>query len=158
MVRRAAALALAMSLGLSGAARAGIYTDDLSKCLVKATTEADRLDLIIWIYGAMSVHPAVKSLSTITDAQRDASNHKAGDLLQRLLLQDCHAQTVDAIRYEGSGALQASFSVLGQVAMVGLMQDKTVLGDIQGIVKYVDNDKFAALGREANPAAAAAKK
>jgi hypothetical protein len=154
----AAAAALAGSLSLAGAAQAGIYTDDLSKCLVKSTTSADRLDLIVWIFDAISSHPAVSSMTTITQAQREGIDKKAAQLLTRLLLEDCRAQTVDAVKYESSGAIQQSFGVLGEVAMSGLMSDATVAKNIGGIAQYVDEDKFKTLMTDAGQIQAPAKK
>ncbi len=158
MRKIAAVLGLILTFGLAEAAHAGIYTDDLSKCLVKSTSEADRTDLILWIYAAMSDHPAVRGLSNVSPAQHDAANRKTGALMERLLLVDCRTQTVEAMRYEGSTAIQGSFSVLGQVAMVGLMQDKAVAGDVGGITKFIDESKFAALAADVGGPAAAVKK
>ena len=160
MLRSAAvASALVISRASASAAHAGIYTDDLSKCLVKSTSETDRTALIVWIFAAMADHPAVKSLATVSPAQHDVANQQAGVLLERLLLTDCRSQTVDAMRYEGSTALQGSFGVLGQVAMAGLMQNKAVADDIAGIAKSVDVSKFASLLTDVGgPAAAASKK
>jgi hypothetical protein len=151
-------LAIALSGGVSGAARAGIYTDDLSKCLVKATSAADRTSFIVWIYELLSAHPAVSSLSKVTDADRAAANKAAAGLMQRLLLEDCRAQTVDAMKYEGSGALQQSFSVLGQVAMSGLTQDPAVAKNMMDMVGDIDMSKFQALGKEAGVLQAPPKK
>jgi hypothetical protein len=145
MKRLAAIAGASVTLAFAGTAHAGIYSDDLAKCLVKSTSEADRTDLILWIYEAMSDHPAVKSMSNVTPSQREAIGRRAAELLERLLLTDCRSQTVDAMRYEGATALQSSFSVLGQVAMVGLMQDKAVAADMGAISKFIDASKFAAL-------------
>jgi hypothetical protein len=152
------AIGLGLTLGLTGAARAGIYTDDLSKCLVKATTQADRVELMTWIFEAMSAHPAVRSLSTVTDAQREVANRRAAGLMQRLLTEDCRPQTVDAVRYESMGAIQQSFMVLGQVAMGGLMQDPTVAQNMQKLGTYLDGGKFAALAKDAGIAGPPAPK
>src|SRR5512141_1959316 len=119
MFRRVAAAVCALGLGTAGAAQAGIYTDDLSKCLVKATTDTDRAALMEWLFSAISAHPSVKSMVSVTPAQREATNRKAAGLLQRLLTEDCRSQTVDAVKYESMGAIQQSFGVLGQVAMSG---------------------------------------
>jgi hypothetical protein len=139
------AMGLVLALGLSGAARAGAYADTLSACLVKASTPADRAALMTWLFISMSAHPSVKGLTNITDAQRDEANKRAALLLQRWLTEDCRSQTVDAIKNEGIGALQQAFTGVGQVAMTGLMQDPAVSGQLQGMTKYLDIQKFTAL-------------
>jgi len=154
----AATAALGLSLALAGHANAGIYTDDMSKCLVKATTPADRTDLMTWVFSAMTSHPAISSMSNVTPAQRDAHDKRAAELFTRLLTVDCRSQTVDAIKYEGAGAIQQSFSVLGQVAMAGLMGDPTVTANIANLAKHFDEDKFKALMTDAGQPQAPAKK
>ncbi len=138
-------MAFACSLAIGGAARAGIYTDDLSKCLVKATTDADRLDLMVWIFDALASHPAVSSRVTITPAQREDSDRRAAKLLTRLLVEDCRSQTIDGVKYEGASAIQQSFTVLGQVAVGGLTSDPSVSKNIAGMAQYMDQEKFKKL-------------
>ena len=142
-------LGAAILLGSAGAAHAGIYTDELSKCLVKSTSAADRIDLVVWIFDAISAHPAVSALSSVTPAHREATGVKAAQLLTRLLLQDCRSQTVEGVKYEGGVAIQQSFSVLGQVAMAGLMSDPAVSKSIAAVATHLDQDKLKALMVEA---------
>src|SRR5579872_3179588 len=95
----------------SSSALSGIYTDDLSRCLVSSTSAQDKTMLVQWIFSMLTLNAAVAPLSTVTPEQRDGFNQKAGDLSQRLMLVDCRKQTVEAIKYEGVGAIQASFEV-----------------------------------------------
>jgi hypothetical protein len=68
-------VALILLAGLPGpVAQAGVYTDDLSQCLVKSSNGADRLVLVQWIFSALSLHPAVQPLASVTSEQRDAFN------------------------------------------------------------------------------------
>jgi hypothetical protein len=159
MRRLFAALGLVVTVGATApAAQAGVYTDDLSKCLVKSANPADQQALILWIFAAMSAHPAVKPYTKVTDAQLQASNKQAGELMQRLLTIDCRPEAVAAIKYEGESAFTAAFSVLGQVAMRGLMADPSVTTAVGGISAGIDNAKLEALGREAGiPTPPAAK-
>lgn len=113
MFRRFAAAAFAISLGAAGAAQAGIYGDDLSKCLVRSSTPADQTTFVAWAFGAMSAHPAVRQYSNFTDAQRTELSKTVGKLFERLLTVDCHAETVAALKYEGAQGMEQSFSILG---------------------------------------------
>lgn len=150
MRRSIAALALLFTcLAAAPAAQAGVYTDDLSKCLVKSANPDDQKDLILWIFAAMSAHPAVKPYSNMAEPQREVFNKQAGALMQRLLTVDCRTEAVASLKYEGAQALPAAFSVLGQVAMRGLMSDPSVTKGIAGLSAGIDNAKIEALGKEA---------
>lgn len=148
---------LAGALAVPGLASAGVYADDMSKCLVRSTNEADQAQLVGWIFAAISSHPSVKPMTNLTDAQRDAAIQKAGSLMQRLMLVDCRKQTVDALKYEGTGSIGQAFGVLGQAAMRGLMSDPSVAAGMAGLGKSLDEAKFAEMLKEAGitpPAAA----
>jgi len=158
MKRSAAATALGLALGMSGAARAGVYTDELSKCLVTSTSSGDQIGFMVWAFTAMSAHPAVKAYSSVTDAQRETATRQAAQLMERLVTADCRKQTVAALKFEGNSAIEQAFSVLGQVAMRGLISDPAVTRNMASLPKYLDLQKFAALAKDVAPAPGAAPK
>ena len=49
IVKIAAAAALLVSMNV----QAGVYTDELSKCLVEKTTTQDRTVLVTWVFTAL---------------------------------------------------------------------------------------------------------
>jgi hypothetical protein len=143
-------IGLAAVLAFSGSsASAGIYTDEMSKCLVRTTTTQDQADLVVWVFSAMSVHPSVKGYASLTQGQRVDITKKASGLMERLLTSSCRKETVEALKYEGSSAIEQSFGVLGQVAMRGLMSDPNVAQSLSGLAEYIDESKFEALAKEA---------
>lgn len=156
-LRIAAALALVLAAG-GTAAQAGVYTDDLSKCLVKATAPADQQTLVLWIYAAMSSHPQVKPYSKLTESEQERATKGATELMQRLLTIDCRKEAVEAIQYEGAATMEAAFEVLGEVAMRNLMGDAAVAKMMEGMTKYLDRPALEALGREAGVRRAPAAK
>jgi hypothetical protein len=142
VVRTLAVMALILLIELHGlVAQAGVYTDDLSKCLVKSSNDADRLVLVQWIFSGLSLHPAVQPLVSITTEQREAFNDKVAALLSRLLVDDCRKEAIDALKYEGSAALDASFQVLAQIASRDLMAEPHVVKGLNGLVTYLANDE-----------------
>ena len=159
MVRALPVMALILLTGFPGpVAQAGVYTDDLSKCLVKSSNRADRSVLVQWIFSGLSLHPAVQPFVSITEEQRDAFNEKAAALLSRLLVDDCRKEAIVALKYEGTAAFDASFQVLGQVASQDLMSEPHVAEGLSGMIAhYLANDeKLASLLKaagipEANP-------
>lgn len=94
----------------------GIYTDDLSRCLVDSTSQDDRSTLVRWIFEAMSQHPTVASLTSVKPADLEEANKAVGALFMRLLTETCLQKAKDAVANEGPPAIQMSFQVLGQVA------------------------------------------
>lgn len=150
MIRAAAAMMLVLALWAPASlARAGIYTDDLAKCLVKSASANDQAALVIWIFSAMGAHPKVQAYSNMTDAQRDAATKTAAQLMQRLVTVDCRTASLDAIKFEGPSALEAGFKVLGEVAMRGLMGDSTVAAGMARLGDHVDHASIEALFKEA---------
>lgn len=122
-------------------ASAGPFADDMAKCLVKSTSEADRADLMRWMYSSMSLHPDLTSMSKISTQTRDEINAKAVKLYSRLLFESCKSETEEAVRNEGAQTIQYAFQILGQVAMRGLMTEPHVLESIQALDKNLDQSK-----------------
>jgi hypothetical protein len=142
-------MAMALTMVAGSSAWAGAYTDDLGKCLVRSSSEADRTVLMQWMFSALSANPAVSSLASISEAQREAFNKAAADLLERLVLRDCRQTATEAVKYEGPKALEASFSVLGEVAARGLMADPKAAAELQKLGGHLDHEAWAAFGKEA---------
>jgi hypothetical protein len=152
---RIARIVLSAALGLPWAASgpgawAGVYSDDLTKCLVQSSNSADHTVLVRWMFSALSLHPAVQPMSSVTSQQRDEANKQVEALFSRLLTHDCQTQAVNALKYEGTSAVGVSFRVLGQVAARDLMSDPNVEKGIGGLgVLFAADEKFRALLKEA---------
>ena len=134
----------------SSSSVAGVYTDDLSKCLVSATTKEDRIALVRWMFAAASAHPAVKSISAVTPEQLDETNKNIGELFMRLTTESCREQTKNALSYEGILAIQGGFQVLGEVAGQEMFASPEVASGMAGLEKYIDNQAFESLMSENN--------
>jgi len=158
MRRSAVIIGLVAAFWLGGPARAGVYGDDLAKCLVRSASPSDVSAFMVWLYSAMSLEPSVKVYSSMTDAQRDAATKRAAELFQRMMVVDCRKETVAAVKYEGVGSLETGFRVFGEVAGRGLFGSPEVAQSMQKMSSYVDRSKFEALAKEAGLPAAAAPK
>ncbi len=133
----------------AAAASAGVYADDMGKCLVKSLSAEDQTAFIQWIFVAMAAHPSVQPYANVTSDQRNALNKKTAQLVQRLETVDCRAETVAALKYEGAPALQSSFSLLGETAMTGLLRDPNVAQGLSSMDGYFDKDKMQQLFKDA---------
>jgi len=144
----AAGACLAVSLG-AGQAQAGIYTDDLTRCIVKSSSPTDRQDFVIFVFAAMSAHPDVKQFSKMSDTDRDTYVKRTSLLMERLIMVDCRKEAVAAMKYERETSISSAFSVLGETAMVDLMSNPVVEKFFEGLASGLDEGKWEALADEA---------
>jgi hypothetical protein len=145
-VRKTAAAWLTLWFALvSVPAFAGTYAEEMGRCLVKATSAADRTALVRWLFAAGAMHPEVVSIVSVSGAQREELNRSIARLLERLLTEACRTQTQDAIKYEGRGAFEAAFQVLGQVAGRELFSHPTVANSMGEVDRYLDKKKLEGL-------------
>lgn len=132
-------------VGMGGATYAGPYTDALSKCMVDSTTEADKGDLVRWLFASEAQHPEVASLLTITPEQRADMSSRVAVLFERLLTRDCRSQFQDARRNEGEETVSRSFALLARAAMGDLIENPTVSSALASVDSYLDKQKIAAV-------------
>jgi len=132
-------------LSLSCSASAGLYSDDLAKCLVESTTKEDRTALVRWMFAAAGSHPAVASIANVSPHAMDEANASTGALFMRLLTDSCKDKAKRALAYEGPSAIQLSFQVLGQVAAGELFSSPEVRAAMAGLQQHVDNKKLEEL-------------
>ena len=142
MKRPTIGVLLGTLLCASQLASAGPFADDMAKCLVNSTSPEDRTVLVKWMFGLITLHPDLTSMSSISHKQRDDLSKNAGTLFQRLLLESCRSQTQQALQNEGPQTVQYAFQILGQVATRGLFTDPHVMEGIKDLAKYVDEEKL----------------
>ncbi len=134
------ALGLILSLALSKQANAGIYGDDLSRCLLESATQKDKITLVKWMFTAMSLHPAIKTMANVSDEQRQQANKEMGELMVDLISVRCLEKTKKAVQFEGPVAIQASFKLFGQMAGRELFTSPDVAKGIAGIRDFIDTE------------------
>jgi hypothetical protein len=123
-------------------ASAGVFTDDLSKCLVAKSTSDDKTTLMAWMFAAISLNPKVTSMVNMTKEQRAKINSDAGKLFEKLLTETCKPEVQAAVKNEGTGAIESGFRVLGEVAGRELFSDPLVAEGMRDLDKYVDMKKI----------------
>jgi hypothetical protein len=130
-------------LPASNALGGGPYTDELSKCLVRSSTPADKSVLVQWMFSTLVLHPDVAPLASVPDSKRTAISQSVAQLFERLIVDSCRVQTQEAIRYEGAGAIDTSFSVLGQVAARELFLHPKVAAAMADLEKHLNSDRIS---------------
>lgn len=127
-------------MSVTAVSQAGIYTDDLSRCLVESSSEKDKLVFVKWMFTAISLHPAVSDIANVDGKERDKSNQEMANLMVVLVSDRCLAQSKKAIKYEGAVALQSSFEVFGKIAAQELFANPAVAEGLAELDKFVDAD------------------
>jgi hypothetical protein len=149
MRKRLAVVAVVATAGFASSAVAGVYQDDLSRCLVKSAAPADQIVFMRWMFSMLALHPSVGDMAKITADQRVSLEKGGAQLFQRLLVNDCRKEAVAAIKYEGETSLVQSFEVLGQVAIRNLTTDPKVAAGFAEFGSYADPKAFGDLEKEA---------
>ena len=123
---------------------AGPQTNVLTECIVKSTTQNDRQNLVIWMFSAISNHPTIKSSVIMTSSEREAANKSSAELLNKLLTQDCQAETSKAVQEEGAVAVRESLEVLGKLASTEMLAHPDVDKGLSDMSKYFDQEALLA--------------
>ena len=128
--------------GTTQFAVAGPTVDQLSDCLVKATTATDKTTVLQWTFVALSTHPDLKSFSNVTDTQKNQLDQKFAQVVQRVIVDQCAAQTKAVIQAEGLQAVGDSFQQLGRATGEEILQNPEVKQQLKGVIRYVDLNKL----------------
>lgn len=129
-------------MGTTQVAMAGPTVDQLSNCLVKSTTAADKTTVLQWTFVALSAHPELKKFSNVNEAQRTQLDKNLAQVLQRILVEQCSAQTKAVIQAEGIQAVGESFQQLGQITGEEIVKNTEVKQQLNGLLRYVDLNKM----------------
>ncbi|HEX7055547.1 MAG TPA: hypothetical protein VF211_16605 [Burkholderiales bacterium] len=129
---------------LAAPAYAGPYGQALGACLADNTSGKDRKELARWIFAAMSAHPEMKELSSVTPETKEQVFRATGALVTRLLSESCADQAKAAIRAEGARSFEQAFGMLGRLAMQELMTNPEVRVAFSGFDRYIDKSKIDA--------------
>lgn len=131
-------------------ASAGVYGDELARCVVSSTTSADKAALVEWMFFVIALNPDIAPLAQIPAERREASDRGTARLFERLLTDSCVAQSRDAVKYEGSTAIRDAFQLLGQVAAQEMFANPAVMAGAMKFAEYIDQDRMnKVLGTEA---------
>ncbi|WP_228199818.1 hypothetical protein [Acinetobacter sp. WCHAc060007] len=123
-------------------ANAGPTVDQLSQCLVKSTTAADKTAVLQWTFVALSAHPELKKFSNVNDEQRTQLDKNLAQTLQRILTEQCSTQTQAVIKAEGFQAVGESFQEFGSITGEEILKTPEIKDQLKGVVRYIDLNKI----------------
>lgn len=122
-------------------------TNELGVCLTDSLTGKERKILAKWVVFAMSAHPEISPYVNASDQTKEEINRFVGNLLTRLLAEDCPQQTKAALDKNGAMAVQSAFELVGKVAMQELMTNPKVAASMSGFEKYLEKDRLKFLNQ-----------
>lgn len=137
--------ALLIGLALMGATQmsvAGPTVDQLSDCLMKSTTATDKTAVLQWTFVALSSHPDLKAFSNVSATQKEQLDKNLASVLQRIIVEQCSAQTKAVIQAEGIQAVGNSFQELGRSSGEEILKNPEVKEQLKGVVRYIDLNKL----------------
>lgn len=135
-------LTILVTLTISINTYAGVYTNELSKCLIDSTSTRDKMVLVKWIFSALSIHPVIKPMTSISKIQSEKINKNLANLFTRLFTESCDTEIKKALKYDGEVAIQESFELLGKIAVQELFSNSKVEKELSSLIKYFDKKKF----------------
>ncbi|SIN72386.1 hypothetical protein [Halodesulfovibrio marinisediminis] len=105
---------------------AGVYGDELTKCLVQSATKEDRVALATWMGVLLAQHSKVSQHVRTSYSDLVDTTNSAVDSVTRLTFQICENEARQAMKYEGAEAYKKSFQYFGTIAIQELMTDPSV--------------------------------
>jgi hypothetical protein len=136
------ALFLAICATASFPTFAGPDAEALSKCLADHTTDQDRREMARWIFLAMTAHPELKDVSSESIDAKSGADKFMGELVTKLMSEDCVKETRTATLREGRSAMQFAFGSLARLAMQELMANPSVTKSVAAFEEHVDQGKI----------------
>jgi len=123
-------------------ANANQAAQKLGVCLTDSLNGKERKNLAKWIYFGMSRHSSINTYTKATEKDFDDINKYVGELITRLMTEDCPAIADAALKEGGTAAFEYAFGIVGQVAMQELMAEPSVSQAMGAFEKYLDQEKF----------------
>lgn len=130
---------------LSAPVQAGMYGDDLARCVVSSSSASEKADLVEWMFFAIALNPAVAPLANVPAERRVEADRATAKLFEKLLADRCAEQARTAVKYEGSGAVGEAFKLLGQVAAQEMFANPAVAKGAEKFAEYIDMAKMEAV-------------
>ena len=135
-------------LSFIGVLNAGVYTNDLIKCVVQKTTKTEFSLLKKWIFFAFSSDKELKSYVNISEKDKLLVNQLMGKYITDILTSRCKKEFETAYKYEGKYAISKTFRYLGEIAGGSVMNSYEVQNYIKEFAQYIDANKFEKILKE----------
>src|SRR5690606_23987345 len=115
----------------------------LRDCFMKSTTATDKPTVLQLTFVATGNHPHLKAFSNVTATQKKALDNNMATVLQRILVEQCSAQTKAVIQAEGLQAVGDSFQALGKTTGEEILKNPEINNQLKGVLRYIDLNRVA---------------
>ena len=126
---------------------AGLFEDELTKCLVTSTNNRDITKLVKWNFKVYSDNPEVSYMVDLSDREKKVIDKEMADLFTRLLSEDCLDESKNAQKYEGDIVFFNAFQILGQTASQSFIGNPDVQRSMNKFSELIDIKKLDYLGK-----------
>ena len=142
-MRRPSSIALSVLLLAAAApALAGPATDTFRRCLAEHTSAAERKQLARWMWLSMGEPPVARAAAPVPPDLRAATDAAIGQLVTRLMADDCAPEMRSAVSMDGAVAIRSASSALGQLALRELLGDPSVQKSIESFTNSMDDQRL----------------
>ena len=131
-------LILFFLFGFINSSFADNYTNKFANCLTQNTTERDKIILVRWLFSAVAQHSALENEFQISEEKISSYEIAVADYMQYVLGTICYKESKNVLDYEGEEAFLKAFELLGEVAMMSMIEDPNVSKALENYVKYLD--------------------
>ncbi|MCD2515534.1 hypothetical protein LQ564_04330 [Massilia sp. G4R7] len=142
LMRLFVSVVVAMLLFLPQAAIAQSASNPLGECIKDNTTGKDRKLMARWMFMAMSAHPDIQGLSTVSEAARTETDKQVAALVSRLISVTCVGEVRALGKQERKARMEEAFGSLGEVAMLELMSNQNVASSVNNYTQFLDFSKL----------------
>ncbi len=122
--------------------KAGFYGDQFTECLLNNTSERDKIILVKWMFIGMGQHPILKREFPISESRKESVDIAVADYITYIIASSCYEETKNVMAHEGEEAFAKSFELLGELAMMLVIEDADVLNSLEDYVKHLDQSLF----------------
>jgi len=137
-------LALLSTVGTAPLVYAETPTDRLGTCLVDNLSGKERKELGKWVFFAIAAHPDMAAFSNATPTDIKTTDMYVGQLITRLLTENCPSELKKA-NDSDPRAVEQAFRLVGQVAMQELMTNQAVRDSLTNYAQFADMQKINAV-------------
>ncbi|AMG29545.2 hypothetical protein AL542_02930 [Grimontia hollisae] len=142
MIKKLTMAVITVLLMVSVPAKADV--DALATCMMKALNGKERKQLSQWVFFSIASHPDMRGYANVSTANREKANKAVGDIVNRLLMEDCSTALVSAYK-SNPKAINQAFEMVYKVGMQGLMTNPAVSGALSEYATYLDQEKLGHL-------------
>ena len=125
------------TLFFSANSQAGLYADELGKCMINNASELDKNNLIQWMFISMSKHPLNAKRVDKNDLYEQLISVSVGKLISDLTMNKCRKETELTKNVEGASGIVFAVGMLTSYAAQSMYENPDVKNYMDEADKYI---------------------